>query len=227
MNQDLKGINVLVTAGPTIEYIDPIRIITNQSSGRMGIALAENCYQRGAQVSLIYGTGKVDPPKHLNVKNVKTTEEMYKMVLSELQDRRYDIVFACAACADFKPIKFSEHKIKSQGVSEIVLILQPTVKIIEAIKKTSPETFLVAFKAEYNRSRDELVEVAYDRLVLCNADIIVANDVAKPNVGFQSLTNEVLVIDQAKNIIEIPLADKTIIAEKIVDIVVKKIKVKP
>ncbi len=223
-NKDMSNLSVLVTAGPTIEYIDPIRIITNLSSGKMGIAIAQKAYQRGAKVTLIYGPGKQSPPQDLNIINVKTTEQMRLAVLSELHSTKYDIMFAAAACADFTPVKSSEQKIATDNMDEINLRLTPTKKIINEIKRVSPHTYLVAFKAECNRSFEELTEIAYARLRASQADLIIANDIGKAGAEFQSDTNEVVIVDANKNVLHIPLTDKTIIADKILDFVVSRLK---
>ena len=224
IKKDMDSMKVLVTAGPTLEHIDPIRVITNQSSGKMGVAIAQKAYQRGAEVTLIYGPGIEKPPTYLNVKNVKTTEQMHKIVVAELKSNKYDIVFAAAACADFTPVESSNQKIPTNNITELNLTLKPTAKIINDVKRISPNTFLVAFKAEYNRSAEELVEIAFKRLQLSKSDIIVVNDVAKPGSGFQTDTNEVLIIDSNKNILHVPLAKKSLLATKILDFVMSKLK---
>ncbi|MDH5186820.1 MAG: phosphopantothenoylcysteine decarboxylase, partial [candidate division WOR-3 bacterium] len=207
----MKRLRVLVTAGPTYEYIDPIRIITNPSSGKMGIAIARELYKRGAQVTLVYGPGTEIAPSYLKIINVKTTVQMHNVVINELKSKHYDIVIATAACADFTPRKPSAQKITTEKVGEITLTLKPTPKIINHVKQLSPKTFLVAFKAEYNRKKKELIEIALKRLKSSKADLIVVNDVAKPGAGFEADKNEVFVIDPKRNITHIPMAQKSII----------------
>jgi phosphopantothenoylcysteine decarboxylase/phosphopantothenate--cysteine ligase len=224
IKKDMDGMKILVTAGPTLEHIDPIRVITNQSSGKMGIAIAQRAYQRGAEVTLIYGPGIEKPPTYLSVKNVKTTEEMHKIVVVELKSNKYDIVFAATACADFTPAGTSDQKIPTNNITELNLTLKPTAKIINDVKRISPNTFLVAFKTEYNRSAEELVEIAFKRLRSSKSDIMVVNDLAKPGAGFQTDTNEVLIIDSNKNILHVPLAKKSLIATKILDFAMSKLK---
>ncbi|MFB0509828.1 MAG: phosphopantothenoylcysteine decarboxylase [bacterium] len=220
----MKRLRVLVTAGPTYEYIDPIRIITNPSSGKMGIAIAREAYKRGTLVTLVYGPGTEIPPSYLKVKNVKTTAQMHDVVIRELKTKYYDIVIAAAACADFTPLKPSARKIRTEKNRKVTLTLKPTPKIIDSIKKVSPKTFLVAFKAEYNRKKKELIEIALKRLKSSKADLIVVNDVAKPGAGFEADKNEVFVIDPKRNITHIPMAQKSIIAAKILDLVLIKLK---
>jgi phosphopantothenoylcysteine decarboxylase/phosphopantothenate--cysteine ligase len=111
--KDLLKKRILVTAGPTLEYIDPIRVITNKSSGKMGVAIAEEAFRRGADVTLIYGRGTASPPVGIRVVNVETSEEMYNALVKELSSQNYDIVVACAAVADFTPERAFEHKVSS------------------------------------------------------------------------------------------------------------------
>ncbi len=220
----MKRLRILVTAGPTYEYIDPIRIITNPSSGKMGIAIANEAYKGNAQVTLIYGPGTEIPPSYLKVKKVKTTTQMLDVVINELKTKHYDIVIAAAACADFTPLKPSSQKISTANNKKITITLKPTPKIIDNVKKISPKTFLVAFKAEYNRKKKELIEIAFNRLKSSKADLIVVNDVAKSGAGFQADKNEVFVLDPKHNIIHIPMANKSKIAAKILDLIMNKIK---
>jgi phosphopantothenoylcysteine decarboxylase/phosphopantothenate--cysteine ligase len=224
IRKDMDGMMVLVTAGPTLEYIDPIRVISNRSTGKMGIAIGQMAYQRGAVVTLIYGPGSQKPPAYLNVKSVETTEQMHKIVMAELISNKYDIVFAAAACADFTPVESSNQKIPTNNITELNLTLKPTAKIINDVKGICPNAFLVAFKAEYNREREELVEIAFRGLELSKSDIVVVNDVAKPDSGFQTDTNEVLIIDSNRNVLHVPLAKKSLIATKILDFVMSKLK---
>ena len=222
-SKDLLGKKVLVTAGPTLEYIDPIRVITNKSSGKMGVAIAEEALYRGAEVTLIYGRGAVPPPAGVRVIRVETTEEMYDALMEELRTQKHDIVIAAAAAADFTPEKPIERKISTRNTHELILKLKPTPKIIEAVKQISPNTFLVAFKAEHGLSDDEMIESAYQTLKAANADLIVANDVSRQGVGFDADTNEVFIIDKDRNVIHIPLTTKREVAEKLLDNIVKKL----
>jgi len=218
----MEGLKLLVTAGPTYEYIDPIRVITNKSSGKMGIAIANEALRRGAKVTLVYGPGLVKPPKNAKVINVETSEEMADTVISELKNNTYDIMIAAGAVADFKPEKPYNQKLATDKTPELVLKLKPTTKIICEAKKTSPKTFVVGFKAEHNVSDEELINRAYERLKTANLDLIVANDVGRQNVGFRHDTNEVFIINKNKKTLKIPLAKKEEIAEKILDTVLEE-----
>lgn len=222
--RDIAGLRLLVTAGPTIEYIDPIRMITNKSSGKMGIAVAVEALRRGAEVTLVYGPGTVSPPKDARVINVETTSEMHQAVISELKSTQYDVFIAAAAAADFTPKKVYDHKVPTHTKPELALRLKPTPKMIDEVKKVSPDTFLVAFRAEYKLSNNELIESAYERLKASNADLIVANDVGREGAGFKADTNEVFIIGKDKEVVHVPLTSKQEIARKLLDLILLKIK---
>jgi len=224
--KDLAGLRVLVTAGPTLEHIDPVRVITNKSSGKMGVAIAEEALSRGAEVTLIYGLGTVVPPLKAKVIRVETTKQMYDAVMAELKKQNYDMVVAAAAAADWAPYKTYSHKVSTHYVRSFNLKLKPTVKIVDAVKKLSPKTFLVAFRAEYKLPEKELIESAYERLKKADADLIVVNDVGKEGVGFGTDTNEVFIIDKDKQIIHVPLASKREVARRILDVAIKRMKPK-
>lgn len=224
--KDFHGMKVLITAGATIEHIDPVRIITNKSSGKMGVALADEASSRGAEVTFIYGTGSEPPPTRVDLLRVETTEQMREAVVSELKSKKYDMMIAVAAVADWAPCKPYTYKISSHDRDSLELRLKRTGKIIDLVKEISPRTFLVAFRAEGNLPHKQLIENAYRRLVEAKADIIVANDIGKKNVGFGTDTNEVLIIDKKKNIKHIPLAKKREVARKILDVAIVSIKPK-
>ncbi len=214
---------VVITAGPTIEQIDPVRAITNRSSGKMGVAVAEEAVARGAKVTLIYGPGTADPPSGVKVLKVKSTKEMYDAVVSELKIEKCDILIATAAVADWAPEKPFNYKVSTHTTRVLNIRLRPTPKIIDMVKKVSPKTFLVAFRAEHGLSDDELVKSAYERLKEAKADLIAANDVSREGVGFDVDTNEVFIIDPARNITHIPIASKREVARKLFDAIVKNL----
>lgn len=223
VKKELIGIDVLVTAGPTLEYIDPVRVITNKSSGKMGVAIAEEAFSRGAQVTLIYGPGMAVPPKNAKLISVETTEEMHNAVVSELKSKKYDIIIATAAPADWKLETPFLRKVSTRTMSKLVLELKPTQKIIKMVKKTSPKTFLVSFKAEHNLSDKELVEKAYELIKEVGADLVVVNDVGKKGVGFGVDTNEVHIVDRNKTAIHVPLTTKREVAKRLFDVINEKI----
>jgi len=224
--QDFSGLRVLVTAGPTVEHIDPIRVVTNRSSGKMGVAITEEALNSGAEVTLVYGLGRANPPSGACVISVETTEQMNKAVVSELKSKKYDVVIAVAAASDWTVEKPYPYKVSTHKLDSLDLKLKPTRKIIYHVKRASPKTFLVAFRAEYKLSKKGLIESAYKKLLQANADLIVVNDVGKKGVGFGTETNEVFIVDRKKKVVHVPLAPKREVARKILDAVNEKIKPK-
>jgi phosphopantothenoylcysteine decarboxylase/phosphopantothenate--cysteine ligase len=218
-NAPLSGKRVLVTAGSTIEYIDPIRVITNLSSGKMGIAIAQEAQRMGATVTLVYGHGTLSLETGKIVR-VNTGEEMYKAVVSELLSKRHDIAVMAAAVADFAPAKKSDKKINTK-LGKMELSLVTTRKIIDEVKNNSKDTFLVAFKADYCIPESVLIEKAYRKLKECDADIIVANDLGRKGSEPGSDKNEVFIVDRDKKIIHLPPESKAQVARKLLELVAK------
>lgn len=171
----LKGKKVLVTAGPTIEYIDPIRIITNISSGKFGVEIAKTAYRLGADVSIVYGHGSAIVPSYLDVIKVNTSKEMLEVVYRRVKE--YDILIMNAAVADYTPIERNDKKIESN--KELIIRLTTTEKIVDKVKDINDKVFLVAFKALYNVSDDILIEEGKKKKDKCKADIIFVNDLAR------------------------------------------------
>jgi phosphopantothenoylcysteine decarboxylase/phosphopantothenate--cysteine ligase len=213
----LSGKRVLVTAGSTIEYIDPIRVMTNLSSGKMGIAIAQEAQRMGATVTLVYGHGTLNPASDKIVR-VNTGEEMYKAIVSELSSKRYDIAVMAAAVADFAPAKKSYQKIDTK-LGKMELSLVATRKIIDEVKNKSKDTFLVAFKADYGVSDSILTEKAYRKLKECDADIIVANDLGRKGSEPGSDKNEVFIVDRNKKIVHLPPESKAQVARRLLELV--------
>lgn len=224
IKQDFAGLKVLVTAGATIEHIDPVRVLTNKSSGKMGVAIAEEALSRGAEVTLIYGSGSAAAPSKANVISVETTRQMHEAVVSELKSKKYDVAIAVAAAADWTPEKPYTYKVSTHKLDSLSLKLKPTAKIIESVKEVSPRTLLVAFRAEYKIPQKQLIESAYQRLIETNADLIVANDVGKKGTEIGNDTNEVFILDKKKTILHVHLARKREVAKKILDVINSKIK---
>lgn len=208
-HKDLKGLRVLVTAGATREYIDPIRYITNASSGKMGVAIAEEAEFRGAEVTLIKTKGSV-PSFVENQIEVETVEEMLDAIEKELDSKRYDVVVMAAAVSDFRIKNPALVKIKSG--EPLVLELEPTPKIIDRIKELQPEVFLVGFKAETALKEEELISEAKKQIERAKSDLVVANTLK----AFGSDENEVILV--GRNFIKkLPRMNKRELAEKIWD----------
>ena len=210
---DLKGKKILVTAGATSEEIDPVRIITNKSSGKMGVYIAEDAFLRGADVTLIRGINSIEPNYHFKDIKVHSVKDLFNTIKNNIKDK--DVMIHAAAVSDFTINNKSKNKIKSN--ENLHLELTPTTKIFENIKKIRKNILLIGFKAEYNVGKKVLVDRAYDLLKSANANIVVANDVGKKDVGFNTETNEVYIIDKNKKVKHLKLADKRIIGNKILD----------
>ena len=171
----LQNKRILMTAGPTIEYIDPIRIITNHSTGKTGVLLASGLISGGAKVTLIYGPGQEKPPKGAKVIPIKTVTEMFTAVKKEMK-KKFDVVILAAAASDYVPTKSNKSKIKSTS-KQMIVKLQRAPKIIDQIKKIQKDVFLVGFKAETNLTKINLIKIARKKLHETKADMIIANDI--------------------------------------------------
>ena len=218
----LAGMKFVITAGPTIERIDPVRIITNRSSGKMGVALAETALQRGADVTLVYGPGTAEPPAGAKVVRVETTEQMLSTVKKELVGA--DVFIAAGAPADFAPEKSYTKKLASKETLNVKL--KPTQKIIDQVKKLNKNAKLVAFKAEYGGSSAEVRKKVQELFRNSKADLVVVNDVSKKGAGFGTETNEVAIYDTTMKIKKLGLASKREIAEGIIDQIILQLKVR-
>ena len=211
--QDLQGKRVLVTAGATREYIDPVRFITNRSSGKMGYAIAEAAAHRGAEVRLISGAATILPPTNIKTQHVETTIQMHNEVLQAFDET--DIVIMAAAPADYRPREFTPHKIK-KTTDPLTLPLERNPDIAEALGEQKTHQTLVCFAAE----TDDLLENAKKKLIRKNCDLIVANDILAEGAGFQSDTNIVTLLDRHGTCEQLPRAPKRDIADVILTKVV-------
>ena len=187
----LIGRNVLITAGPTQEPIDPVRFITNRSSGKMGYSLAEAAIAAGAKVTLVSGPVNLDPPPNCHLVSVETADEMYESVMHHIKDK--DVYIGTAAVSDYSPIKPHDSKIKKDGShSSMVLELKENRDILHSVSELKDRPYVVGFAAE----TDDLIDNAKKKLNNKSLDLIVANDVSDKNIGFDSDDNEVTLITQ-------------------------------
>jgi phosphopantothenoylcysteine decarboxylase/phosphopantothenate--cysteine ligase len=217
VKKDLEGRSVLVTAGPTREAIDPVRYISNRSSGKMGYALADAARRRGANVTLVSGPVSIPVPSGVALSRVTSAAEMHFTVLGALPQQ---IIIKAAAVADFAPEHAADRKIKKErGRDELTLALRKTPDILQELALATPRPFIVAFAAETN----DVVENAKKKLKSKSADLIVANDVSDPSIGFDSDQNEVLVIARDGATVKIARASKLVVANRILDEVVKRL----
>ncbi len=219
----LSGKKVLVTAGRTVEYIDPVRVITNNSSGKMGVALADAAVKAGAEVTLVAGKITVQPGKGVRVVAGETAGKMYEAVHRELSQYKYDIFASAAAVGDWEACEVNSEKISTHGRKTLTVNLKPTIKIIDSIKGQYPDIFLLAFRALHDMPEKELLEDAEWRMNKASADMIAVNDVSMKGAGFETDTNEMIVLSKNGDNIKIPMAKKTVVAEKIINIVSKYI----
>jgi len=208
--KDLNGMKVLVTAGPTREYIDPVRYITNRSSGKMGYAVARVARRRGADVCLVSGPVHLKPPPGVRLRPVVSARDMLNVCLEESE--KSDIIVKASAVADYRPITEVTQKIK-KGPDHLALELTENPDILYQIGKKKNKQILVGFAAETS----ELVQYAGQKLKEKNLDLIVANDVTRSGAGFSIDTNIVMILDKHGRKAEWPQMSKIDIADKLFD----------
>jgi phosphopantothenoylcysteine decarboxylase/phosphopantothenate--cysteine ligase len=187
----IVGKKVLISLGGTYEAIDPIRGITNRSSGKMGLELAKQAYIRGADLTILQAHVSVTIPKVFDVIYTESSEEMNNTAKDLVPD--FDVFIATAAVSDFAPIKEEKSKISSD--INLSLDFKPINKIIKQIKDINPNIYLVGFKAEYNISEERMIECAYNQIENAGTDLVVANDVGREGCEFGSDNNEVILVN--------------------------------
>lgn len=208
--RDFEGRRVLVTAGPTIERIDPVRYITNRSTGKMGYAIAEAARDRGAEVVLVSGPVNLAAPAGLQTVNVESSADLCKAVLA--RGDWADVVIQAAAPADFTPAHVADRKIKKTGAGMALELENTTDIAAELGRRKHPGQVLVAFAAETN----DMIDNARGKLDRKNADLVVANDVSRKDAGFGTDTNAVTLISR-EDARELPLQSKRAVADGILD----------
>jgi phosphopantothenoylcysteine decarboxylase/phosphopantothenate--cysteine ligase len=221
--RDLAGEHVLITVGATREAIDPVRFLSNNSSGRMGFAIAEAAKRRGARVTMVAGATTAVPPDDAVLVRVNSAAEMHAAVMNELSDA--SVFIGAAAVADYRPVERSPRKIKKTQ-SSLSLELERTPDILRDVANAKPDGLLViGFAAE----TENLLAYAREKLTAKNLDAIVANDITQDGVGFDTVTNEVTIISrEGKAPVHVPRMAKTNIANIILDEVVRlRARVKP
>ncbi|WAM35366.1 bifunctional phosphopantothenoylcysteine decarboxylase/phosphopantothenate--cysteine ligase CoaBC [Caldicellulosiruptor acetigenus] len=210
-NQDLAGKKVLITAGPTREYLDPIRFISNRSSGKMGYALAEEAYKRGAQVTVVSGPVSINTYADIEIIHVQTASQMYQKVKDIYA--QYDILIFSAAVADYRPKTTNKNKIKKENTDELVVELIKNPDILKFVgENKKPGQIIVGFSAE----TENVLENSQKKLEAKNADLIVANNVLEEGAGFDVDTNIVTLISKEK-IENLPKMNKSEVAKRIFD----------
>lgn len=210
-NQDLAGKKVLITAGPTREYLDPIRFISNRSSGKMGYALAEEAYKRGAQVTVVSGPVSINTYADIEIIHVQTASQMYQKVKDIYA--QYDILIFSAAVADYRPKITNQTKIKKEDRDELVVEIVKNPDILKFVgENKKPGQIIVGFSAE----TENVLENSQKKLEAKNADLIVTNNVLEEGAGFDVDTNIVTLISKEK-IENLPKMNKSEVAKRIFD----------
>ncbi len=213
--KDLKGKKILITAGATREFVDPVRFISNPSSGKMGYSIARAAWMRGGDVTLITGYAEIPPPYGINTIRVESADDMYKAVMSNMKGK--DVIIKAAAVSDYKSAGKRTNKIKKSAKS-ITLELTKTKDILKEIGDNKNGTFLVGFAAE----SENITENSKKKLKNKNLDLIVANDIKQEGAGFGSDTNIVRIISKDGKKFDLPLMDKEKLGHEILNFVVNK-----
>ena len=214
---NISGKNVLISLGGTFEEIDPIRGISNRSSGKMGLELAKEAFIRGANLTILAAHHSVSIPKAFNVIDAESSTLMNEKIDELIPD--FDVFIATAAVSDFTPINKEDFKLSSSY--NLSLEFEPVAKIIKRIKKINKDIFLVGFKAEYNISEEKMINCAKTQMQEAGTDLVVANDVSHKGCEFGSETNEVILVsDEIK---KVALNSKKEIAKSIFDEISKKL----
>ncbi len=212
--RDLAGETVLVTAGPTRENVDPVRYLTNRSSGKMGYAVAEAAARRGAHVILVSGPTSLDVPSGVERIDVQSAQDMHRVVLEKVAG--CSIAIFAAAVADYRPAEPSGQKIKRNNESTTIA-LEPTPDILASVARNKGKRFIVGFAAE----TDHVAENARQKLAAKNADLMVANDVTAEGSGFDHDTNVVTLFARDGRDLALPRMSKSEVAQRILDEVVR------
>jgi phosphopantothenoylcysteine decarboxylase/phosphopantothenate--cysteine ligase len=212
--RDLVGETVLVTAGPTRENIDPVRYLTNRSSGKMGYAVAEAAVQRGARVILVSGPVSLEAPAGVERIEVQSADEMHRAVLDNVAN--CSIAIFAAAVADYRPSQPNGQKMKRNKES-LTLALEPTPDILASVARNKGDRFIVGFAAE----TEQVAENARKKLAAKNADLMVANDVTAEGAGFDHETNIVTLFARDGRDLALPRMSKSEVAQRILDEVVR------
>ncbi|WP_022940547.1 bifunctional phosphopantothenoylcysteine decarboxylase/phosphopantothenate--cysteine ligase CoaBC [Psychromonas hadalis] len=214
--QILAGVNITITAGPTQEALDPVRYISNHSSGKMGFSLAEIAQKMGAHVTLISGPVKLTTPKNVERVDILSALDMHQASLAQLDC--CDIFIACAAVADYRPEQVATHKIKKQqGIDDLTIKLIKNPDIIADVASVENAPFCVGFAAE----TQNIERYALDKLKRKKCQLIAANDVAKSGQGFNSEKNALTVFSETERF-DITLATKKVVAKQLLEIIAQQ-----
>ena len=209
--KDLQGQKIMITAGPTVESIDPVRYLTNRSTGKMGYAIAKQAANRGAEVTLVSGPTNIAPPSNIKkLIKIESAKDMYNALIENFDDNQ--VIIKSAAVADYKPKTYSDKKIKKND-DDLVIKLDRNKDIAYELGKIKKDKILVGFAAETN----DIIENAKGKIQKKNFDFIVANDLTEEGAGFGTDTNIVKIIDKEGNINKYPQMKKDEVANVILD----------
>ncbi|OLF31047.1 phosphopantothenoylcysteine decarboxylase [Staphylococcus aureus] len=209
-HSSFKGKHALVTAGPTVEVIDPVRYVSNRSSGKMGYALAKALQKRGAHVTLVTGPTQLVDPIGVNVVHIESAEDMFEAVTTRFDQQ--DIVFKAAAVSDYTPMEVLDHKMKKQD-GDLAVTFKRTKDILKYLGEHKAHQYLVGFAAE----TQNIEAYAQDKLKRKNADVIISNNVGDKTIGFKSDDNELTMHFKTNEMINIKRGKKVQLAEQILD----------
>lgn len=212
----LANQKILITAGGTIERIDPVRYLTNDSSGKMGFAFAQAAQQMGAEVTLIAGNTTATPPSGVKLVKVQTAQQMYEAVIDRMEGM--DIIVKAAAVADYRPVKQAEQKMKKND-DVLTLTLEKTTDILQEVGRRKKGQYVIGFAAE----TEQLEHYAMEKLRKKNCDLIVANDVSAAGIGFGSDDNAVSMFDQNGLVETLPAQSKWSVASKVLTLAARRI----
>lgn len=220
MKKILRNKRILISAGPVWVPIDKVRIMTNIFGGKLGYFIAKEAAKLGGEVTLLMGPGRVtfNDTENFKVRYFKYFEDIYKILKTELKTKKYDIVIHSAAIPDYIPLKTFNGKIKS-GQKNFTIKFKTTPKIIDRFRKWDKDVFIVKFKLEVDKTKSQLIDIAYKSMVHSNADMIVANELN--NIG---QNHTAYVIDKNKKVITVH--KKNIIAEKLMETIAKNLSLK-
>ncbi|WP_367141593.1 bifunctional phosphopantothenoylcysteine decarboxylase/phosphopantothenate--cysteine ligase CoaBC [Staphylococcus capitis subsp. capitis] len=209
-DSSFSGKRALVTAGPTVEVIDPVRYVTNRSSGKMGFAIAEALREKGAEVTLVTGPTQLTDPKGINVIHVQSAEDMFNAVKERYNAQ--DIIFKAAAVSDYTPSEVLDHKMKKRE-GDLSVIFKRTTDILKYLGDNKKHQYLVGFAAE----TQNIEAYAQDKLARKNADVIISNNVGDQSIGFSSDDNELTMHFKNKDMVNIKKGKKVELAKQILD----------
>jgi len=223
-----KRLKILITSGPTRGPIDAIRYITNKSTGKLGTEIAKEALNQGADVTLIYGKGSTIPDvkdvkedlySNLKLIEIVTVDDLIIYINKELKNKSYDVVIHSIAVLDYVPDKYIIDKVPS-GRDDWLIRLIKTPKVIKMMKEINPDIFLVGFKLEFNKTREELIKIAHETLINSDADLMVANDLKDLEKG----KHIAYLVDKSGKAIDVKKGKKNI-AKKLIKLIVNKLSI--